>query len=111
MILEAATLQVTPGQGAPFEAVSREAPAIIASMPGGRAHELHRCPKAPATSLLLVRRDRLEDQTDRFRGSPRCRAWSGPPHGFSDPFPTVEHVRAVDLGPDDASQPAGHGDD
>jgi heme-degrading monooxygenase HmoA len=43
MILEAAPLQVKPGQSQAFEAAFREAQQIISGMPGYRSHELQRC--------------------------------------------------------------------
>lgn len=42
MILEAAPLQVRPGQSGAFEAAFGKAQAIIASMPGYIFHELQR---------------------------------------------------------------------
>lgn len=71
MILEAARLSVRPGTGGAFEAAFRAASAIIAAMPGYRAHELQRCLETEDTYLLLVRWDRLEDHTVGCRGSPR----------------------------------------
>jgi heme-degrading monooxygenase HmoA len=60
MILEAAPLQVRPGQSDAFEDAFREAQAIIASMPGYRSHELQRCLEREGHYLLLVRWDSVE---------------------------------------------------
>lgn len=110
MILEAAMLQVMPGQEAPFEAAFRQAAAISAAIPCSRSHELHRCLEAPAKYLLLVRWGRLEDHTRGFRGSPRSQEWSELLHGFDDLFPTVEQFRAVHPGPATAHPPPGQRD-
>ncbi len=98
MILEAAMLQVRPGTEDAFEAAFRRASAIIAASPGYRSHELHRCLEVTGRYLLLVRWERLEDNTVGFRQSPRYQEWRALLHHFYDPFPTVEHFTAVDLG-------------
>ncbi len=98
MILEAAMLQVRPGMEDAFEAAFRRASAIIAASPGYRSHELQRCIEVTGRYLLLVRWERLEDHTVGFRQSPRYQEWRSLLHHFYDPFPTVEHFAAVDLG-------------
>ena len=95
MILEAAPLQVKPGQEAAFEAAFREAQAIISSMPGYRSHELQRCIERPGHYLLLVRWDSLEAHEVGFRKSPQYQDWKRLLHHFYDPFPTVLHYEAV----------------
>ena len=95
MILEAAPLQVRPGQEAAFEDAFREAQRIIASMPGYRSHELQRCLERPGEYLLLVRWDTLEAHTVGFRGSAQYQDWKRLLHHFYDPFPTVLHYEAV----------------
>lgn len=95
MILEAARLDVKPGQEADFEAAFGNAQAIIASMPGYVGHELKRCIEQPSRYLLLVRWRRLEDHTEGFRGSPEYLHWKALLHHFYDPFPEVEHYRAI----------------
>ena len=95
MILEAAPLQVRPGQEAAFEAAFRQAQRIISSMPGYRSHELQRCIERPSEFLLLVRWDTLEDHEVGFRQSPRYQDWKRLLHHFYDPFPTVSHYEAV----------------
>ena len=97
MILEAAMLQVRPGQHAAFETAFRDASKIISSMPGYVYHELHRCLEVAGKYLLLVRWQRLEDHTIGFRQSPQYQEWRQLLHHFYDPFPTVEHFEAVDL--------------
>lgn len=95
MILEAARLDVIPGQETDFEAAFGQAQAIIASMPGYVEHELRRCIEQPSRYLLLVRWRRLEDHTEGFRGSPQYQQWKALLHHFYDPFPEVEHYQAV----------------
>ena len=95
MILEAAPLQVRPGQFDAFEAAFREAQAIIASMPGYRSHELQRCLEREGHYLLLVRWDSLEAHEVGFRKSPQYQDWKRLLHHFYDPFPTVLHYEKV----------------
>jgi len=95
MILEAASLQVKPGQSAPFEAAFREAQAIISSMPGYRSHELQRCIEREGHYLLLVRWDSVVAHEEGFRKSPQYQQWKQLLHHFYDPFPTVLHHEAV----------------
>lgn len=95
MILEAAFLQVRPGQQAAFEAAFREAQAIIASMPGYRSHELQRCLEREGEYLLLVRWDSVAAHEEGFRKSPQYQRWKQLLHHFYDPFPTVLHYEAV----------------
>lgn len=94
-ILEAAPLQVKPGQESAFEAAFREAQVIIASMPGYQSHELQRCIERAGHYLLLVRWDSLEAHEVGFRKSARYQDWKRLLHHFYDPFPTVLHYEAV----------------
>jgi heme-degrading monooxygenase HmoA len=95
MILEAAPLQVKPGQCDAFEAAFRQAQAIIASMPGYRSHELQRCLEREGHYMLLVRWDSLEAHEVGFRKSPQYQDWKRLLHHFYDPFPTVLHYEKV----------------
>ena len=94
-ILEAAPLQVRPGESAAFEAAFRQARSIIASMPGYRSHELQRCLEREGHYLLLVRWDSVEAHEVGFRKSPRYQEWKRLLHHFYDPFPVVEHYADV----------------
>jgi len=96
MILEAAPLQVKPGQSAAFESAFREAQAIISAMPGYRAHELQRCLEREGHYLLLVRWDSVAAHEEGFRKSPRYPQWRKLLHHFYDPFPTVLHYEKVE---------------
>src|SRR5205085_9291390 len=95
MILEAAALQVRPGQYESFEAAFREARSIISSMPGYRSHELQRCIEREGQYLLLVRWDSVAAHEEGFRKSPRYQEWKRLLHHFYDPFPTVLHYDQV----------------
>jgi heme-degrading monooxygenase HmoA len=97
VILEAALLQVRPGQEADFEAAFRHASPIIASSRGYIAHELQRCLELKGRYLLLVRWETLEDHTVGFRGSAAYAEWRALLHHFYDPFPSVEHFEQVQL--------------
>lgn len=95
VILEHALLPVRAGSEPDFERSFAEATEIISVMPGFRGLTLSRCLERPATYLLLVEWDRLEDHTEGFRGSDRYREWSRLLHPFYDPFPEVGHATAV----------------
>jgi heme-degrading monooxygenase HmoA len=95
MILELAILDVRRGETQAFEAAFGDAKAIISSMPGFDSLELRRCVEDQNRYVLLVRWDRLEDHTERFRGSPEYQQWRTLLHHFYDPFPTVEHYEPV----------------
>ena len=95
MILEAAPLQVKPGQSADFEKAFAVAQAIISSMPGYRSHELQRCIEREGQYLLLVRWDSVAAHEEGFRKSPGYRRWRELLHHFYDPVPTVLHYEPV----------------
>lgn len=96
MILEAALLQVRPGESDAFESAFREAQRIISSMPGYRSHELQRCIEREGGYLLLVRWDSVAAHEEGFRKSPQYQEWRKLLHHFYDPFPTVLHYRQVE---------------
>jgi heme-degrading monooxygenase HmoA len=95
MILETARLDVIPGREAEFEAAFAQAQTIIAGMPGYLGHDLQRCVEHDSRYLLLVRWQRLEDHTQGFRQSADYQRWKALLHHFYDPFPEVEHYRAL----------------
>lgn len=98
MILEAAVLQVRPGQEREFEAAFASAQSIIAAMPGYVAHALHRCLETPGRYLLLVDWLTVEHHTVGFRGSPEYQVWKDLLHRFYEPMPVVEHYETVLVG-------------
>ena len=95
MILEVAALDVRPGLEADFERAFTEARGVIARSPGFVSVDLQRSVEQPSRYLLLVRWERLEDHTVGFRQGPLYPRWKALLHHFYDPFPTVEHYRAV----------------
>jgi len=95
MVLEVAPLQIRSGRESAFEVAFATAQLILASMPGYRSHELHRCLERPGEYLLLVRWDSLEAHEQGFRRSPRYAEWKALLHPFYDPFPTVSHYVPV----------------
>ena len=95
MILEAAILNVRPGELVQFEQAFAQARSIISGMPGHIFHELHRCIEINNKYLLLVRWRRLEDHTVGFRNSAEYQEWKRFLHHFYEPFPTVEQYEGV----------------
>jgi len=95
MILEVAILSVRSGLESEFEKAFTQAALIISSMKGYITHELQRCLETPNRYILLVRWQTLEDHTVGFRGSSEYQEWRQLLHHFYDPFPVVEHFRAV----------------
>ena len=94
MILEAAILNVKPGQASAFEAAMAAARPLIEATEGFEGLEVRPCIEDPNRYLLLVRWARLEDYTVGFRGSDRYRDWKAALHHFYEPFPTVAHYGA-----------------
>jgi heme-degrading monooxygenase HmoA len=97
VILEVATLDVKPGQTIQFEQAFAKAQAIISASPGYVRHELQRCMENSQRYVLLVWWETLEAHTVGFRQSAPYQAWKALLHHFYDPFPTVEHYKAVTL--------------
>ena len=95
MILEAAILDVIPGQEVEFQAAFGTASSIISSMPGYVSHQLQRCLETQNRYILLVNWETLEAHTVGFRGSEKYQEWKTLLHHFYDPFPTVEHYELV----------------
>ncbi len=90
-VLEAAVLDVRPGETEAFEAAFAEAEPLIASAKGHISHDLQRCVEDDHRYLLLVEWETLEDHTEGFRASPAYQEWKALLHHFYDPFPTVQH--------------------
>jgi heme-degrading monooxygenase HmoA len=97
VILEVAMLDVRPDSTADFETAFAEAQKIISTTPGYVSHELRRCIERANRYILLVRWHQLEDHTEGFRKSPQYQDWKRLLHHFYDPFPTVEHFKAIQL--------------
>ena len=95
MILEVAILEVKAKQEQAFEAAFAEAQLIISGMKGYVSHELQKSIENPSRYILLVNWETLEDHTVGFRKSAEYQEWRKLLHHFYDPFPTVEHYKAV----------------
>lgn len=98
MILEAAILNVKPGQEEAFESAMRAARPLIAATPGFLGIDVRRSIERPNAYLLLVRWEKLEDHTVGFRQSARYQEWREVLHRFYEPFPVVEHYEESFLG-------------
>lgn len=95
MILEAAVLNVRPGEEDAFERAFRAASPLIASTPGYLSHRLQRCLETKGRYLLLVQWETLEAHTIGFRQSAAYQQWKQQLHHFYEPFPIVEHYESV----------------
>ncbi len=95
MITEHALLPVKPGLESEFEEAFASARLIIAPMPGSQGLTLSRGIESPSSYLLLVTWDSVEAHEVGFRGSAEYQEWKRKLHHFYDPFPVVEHYRAV----------------
>ncbi len=91
MVLEAAMLDVIPGQEKEFEDTFLNASSIISSINGYISHQLQHCVEKQNRYLLLVHWETLEAHTVGFRGSQEYQEWKKLLHHFYDPFPVVEH--------------------
>lgn len=95
MVLEAAILQVVPGQEHAFEEAMLRAAPVIAATPGYIRHELRRCMETKGRYLLLVQWETLEAHTVAFRESPRFGEWRAIIGPFFAAPPNVEHYASV----------------
>jgi heme-degrading monooxygenase HmoA len=95
MILEAAVLNVRPGEEDALEQAFRAASPLIASSPGYLSHQLQRCLETKGRYLLLVQWETMEAHTIGFRQSAVYREWKQQLHHYYDPFPIVEHYESV----------------
>jgi heme-degrading monooxygenase HmoA len=95
MVLEAALLQVKPGDEAAFEDAMRRAAPVIASAAGYGGHSVQRCIETPGRYLLLVRWETLEAHTVGFRGSPAFAEWRSIIGPYFASAPVVEHYESV----------------
>jgi heme-degrading monooxygenase HmoA len=94
-VLEAARLDVRPGQAEAFLGAFAQARPMIEATPGFLGLDLRRCVEEPDRFLLLVEWESVEAHTVGFRGSDRYHRWRELLHHFYDPFPVVEHYGEV----------------
>jgi heme-degrading monooxygenase HmoA len=95
MILEAAVLNIRPGEESAFEQAFRAASPLIASTPGYVQHQLQRCIETEGRYLLLVQWETMEAHTTGFRQSLNYEEWKRRLHHFYEPFPVVEHYEKI----------------
>jgi heme-degrading monooxygenase HmoA len=100
MILEAATLSITPAQSAQFEAAFNEARELISAMPGFIAHQLQRSLETEGRYLLLVQWQSVEHHMVGFRQSPQFVRWRALLGPFFALVPVVEHYELISAGPE-----------
>ena len=96
MVLEVATITVTPGSEEAFVASYRGARDVLAGTEGCRSVRMTRGVESPSTFVLLVEWDSLQAHEESFRRTERFAHWRGAigPH-FAQP-PHVEHFEDVD---------------
>ncbi len=95
MILEAALLNVIPGNETQFEKDFATAGQYISATKGYIKHTLSKCIEQPNQYLLLVEWEALEDHTIGFRQSTQYQDWKKLLHHYYDPFPVVQHYESV----------------
>lgn len=96
MVLEVATITVTPGSAEAFVASYREARGVLAGTQGCRSVRLTHGVESPSTFVLLVEWDSVAAHEENFRQTDRFGRWRTAigPH-FAAP-PHVEHFEDVD---------------
>jgi heme-degrading monooxygenase HmoA len=95
MIMEIATIDVTPGLEGEFEAGVKKAGPIFQRAKGCKSMSLQRSHEKPTRYRLLVQWETLENHTVNFRNSADFQDWRKlVGHCFADP-PNVEHVTEV----------------
>jgi len=94
-VLEVAVLNVKASQKIAFESAFEKAQKIISSMKGYLDHDLQQCLEVDNRYVLLVNWQNLEDHTQGFRGSSQYQQWRDLLHHFYEPFPVVEHYKAL----------------
>jgi heme-degrading monooxygenase HmoA len=95
MILELATIAITPGTNADFERNLERAQLVLRQSPGYISHEFQHCIEDADRYVLLIRWETLEAHTVGFRESDlfvQWRALIGP--YFAHP-PVVQHFKVV----------------
>lgn len=96
MVLEVATITVTPGAEEVFLASYRGARDVLAGTDGCRSVRMTRGVESPSTFVLLVEWDSVEAHEENFRQTDRFTAWREAigPHFAGAPH--VEHYADVD---------------
>jgi len=95
MILEQAVFTVTPGSESDFEAAVEQAKEVVGQAHGFRSLSLLRGLEQPATYLLLIEWDTLEDHTVGFRESELFLRWRELVGPYFASTPVVQHFGAA----------------
>ncbi|MDQ0095902.1 antibiotic biosynthesis monooxygenase family protein [Paeniglutamicibacter psychrophenolicus] len=96
MITEHALLPVIAGMEDEFMAAFEQTRPFISATEDFGGLQLSRSIETPNHFLLLVSWASVEAHTVGFRGSGNYRHWKALLHRFYEPFPVVEHFRAVE---------------
>jgi heme-degrading monooxygenase HmoA len=95
MIYEIATLTITPGQEAAFEAGVAQAAPLFLRAKGCRSMQLQRTIEDPTVYQLLVSWETLENHTVDFRNSADFQSWRALVGAYFASPPKVVHVKTV----------------
>lgn len=91
MIIETAHITVHEGKQDEFLAALEQGKRVLARAKGFNMIHVHRGVERPATFLLAIGWDRLEDHTVEFRQGPLFAEWRGHIGPFFAESPSVEH--------------------
>lgn len=95
MILEIATLYVSPGRQGKFEEDFSIARQYISSTKGFLGLTLQKSVEQNNKYVLLIKWAKIEDHLVGFRQSAIYAKWKELLHHYYDPFPVVEHYEMV----------------
>ena len=95
MILEIATISITPDKVADFEAAYREARKVITRAPGCGAVSLQRSIESPGCHVLQVEWPTVAHHMEGFRNSPLFQEWRRLIGPYFAAAPVVEHHELV----------------
>ena len=96
MIMETAFMAIKDGQEEAFLAALEEAKAVIAQANGFQVMHVHRGIERPATFMLAIGWNTLEDHTVGFRESELFTQWRALIGPFFAEAPHVEHWHLFD---------------
>lgn len=96
MIMETAMITVTEGREDEFLAALERGKQVLARAKGFNMIHVHRGIERPATFLLAIGWDTLEDHTVGFREGPLFPEWRSHIGPFFAEPPAVEHWRLFD---------------
>jgi heme-degrading monooxygenase HmoA len=97
MVIEIATITVSEGREADFEAAFAVAQRYIAASPHARRYQLTRCIEIANRSLLRIEWDSLEGHTEGFRASAAYQQYRALLYPLYAQPPEVVHYHEVPL--------------